>query len=264
MNWRLKRQRLNNHPLPSMNNTPELSLMGHLIELRSVLLHCLLAIIILFPLGYISAPYAIDKLVAWSFPTELGKLNYFSPMEVLVIKLKLGLLIAFMLAFPFIVWKVWQYLASALYEHEKRTIKLAIVLAGCLFLMGVIFCIFLVLPAIMKLSASFSTPNLQPMIGMSEFMGLCGMLMFSFGLMFQLPLMVLVAVKLGLTSAANIRHKRPYVIVAILIVAAILTPTPDIVNQLLLAIPTWLLFELGTYGAGLMERKSKVLRTVAE
>lgn len=239
----------------------EQSLIAHLADLRKMLIHSLLAIVLVYPIGFWVAPAAINWLVAWSFPAELGKLNYFSPLEVFIVQLKLGFVIAFILAFPYIIWRVWKFLLPALYEHEKTTLRIAVFLSNFLFLLGVSFCILLILPLVMKFSAGFATPNLQPMLGLASFLSLCGMLMIAFGIMFEMPLVVLIAVKFGLISTATLKDKRPYVIVTILILAAILTP-PDIISQLMLGIPTYLLFEIGVFFAGLIENKHYKKKTV--
>lgn len=234
----------------------EQNLIDHLMDLRKMLMHSLLAVVVVYPIGFFIAPVAINWLVAWSFPLELGKLNYFSPLEVFTVQLKLGTVIAFILAFPYIIWQVWEFLLPALYEHEKTTLKIAVCLSSLLFLLGVIFCIFLILPLVMNFSAGFATPNLQPMLGLASFLSLCGMLMIAFGIMFEMPLVVLIAVKFELITTATLKDRRPYVIVIILILAAILTP-PDVISQLMLGLPTYLLFEIGVFFAGLIEQKQR-------
>ncbi|AWM79895.1 twin-arginine translocase subunit TatC [Gammaproteobacteria bacterium ESL0073] len=230
------------------------NLIGHINDLRKMLIHCILAVVIVFPIGFWLAPAAINWLVTWSFPPELGSLKYFAPLEVFIIQLKLGTIIAFIMVFPYIIWRVWEFLLPALYDSEKTILKLAVFLSSFLFLLGVAFCIALILPLVMKFSAGFATPNLQPMLGLASFLSLCGMLIIAFGVMFEVPLVVLIAVKFGVVSTATLKDKRPYVIVIILILAAILTP-PDVVSQLMLGIPTYLLFEVGLFCAEYIEHK---------
>lgn len=232
----------------------EQNLIDHINDLRKMLIHCILAVVIVFPVGFWLAPEAINWLVAWSFPEELGTLKYFAPLEVFIIQLKLGAIIAFIIAFPYIIWRVWQFLLPALYDNEKTTLKIAVFLSSLLFLLGVVFCVSLILPMVMKFSAGFATPNLQPMLGLASFLSLCGMLIIAFGIMFEVPLVVLIAVKFGIISTTTLKDKRPYVIVIILILAAILTP-PDVISQLMLGIPTYLLFEIGLFFAEHIEHK---------
>ena len=109
------------------------------------------------------------------------------------------------------------------------------------------------LPLIINFGLSFSTPDIQAVLGISNIIGLSLWLSVIFGLMFQFPLAVLICVKFGLVSVDTLKNARPYIIVIILILAAIFTP-PDIVSQLMLGVPTWLLFEVGLFAAGIIEK----------
>lgn len=235
-------------------NDPENSLIGHLEALRRTLLSCLIATALLYPVAFLASPYVISALVRWSFPPEAGKLHYFAPMEVFWVQLKLALVLA--LAYPWNILQIWRFLLPALYREERRALGWWIVVSSVLFFCGVAFCGVLILPMLMKFSGGFATPELQPMLGLANFLELAGWLMLSFGVMFQSPLVVLLAVRFGLISVESLRRKRPWVMTAILVVAAILTP-PDVVSQVMLALPTWLLFEAGLFFAGRMERRAQ-------
>ena len=233
----------------------ESSLISHLEALRSMLLKMLLATAIMYPVGYVACPYLIDALVKWCCPPSIGVLHYFAPMEVFFVKLKLALVLALVLAYPWNICQLWKFLLPALYEGERRALKYWLLSASLLFVMGVAFCIGFILPMLMRFSGGFATMELRPMLGLSSFISLSGWLMFAFGLMFQVPMLVLVAVRFGLVSYESLRRKRPYVMVLILVLAAILTP-PDVVSQLMLAIPTWLLFEIGLLVSKRVEKKN--------
>ena len=231
----------------------EQKLIDHLGALRKMLIHCIVAVTCFFPVGFLFAPHAINALVSWSFPDGLGKLNYFAPMEVLVIQLKFGALLAIVMSFPYIMRRIWEFLLPALYENEKRILQALIFASTLLFLSGVAFCVLLILPVVMKFSAGFSTPNIQPMLGIGNFLNLCAMLALAFGIMFQVPLVVIIAVKMRLVSVEMLKNARPYIVVGILILAGIFSP-PDIISQLTLAVPTYLLFEVGLVVAKLVEK----------
>ncbi|WP_176012845.1 twin-arginine translocase subunit TatC [Victivallis sp. Marseille-Q1083] len=232
-----------------MPDAPEQSFISHLEALRNALLHCVAAAALLYPVGYWLTSYCIDALIRWSCPPELGALSFFSPMEVFIARLKLALILALALGYPYCAWQIWRFLLPALYEKERRALKWGIVFSSVLFLAGVAFCAGVILPMVMRFAAGFATPELKPVLGLSNFLNLAGWLMLAFGLMFQFPLFVLLLVKFGVVQASTLRRQRPYIIVLILILAAVLTP-PDVISQLLLAIPTWLLFELGLLLAG--------------
>jgi sec-independent protein translocase protein TatC len=231
----------------------EETLIDHLEALRRMLLWCFGATALLFPLGYLVAPHVIDWLVAWSFPAGVGKLYYFAPMEVFIVQLKLALVLALVFAFPWNIWQLWRFLLPALYANERRALSRWLIAASVLFFAGIAFCIALILPLLMRFSTDFATAQLQPMLGLANFLELAGWLMLAFGVMFQAPIAVLLCVRFGVITPASLKQKRPYVMTAILIIAAILTP-PDVVSQLMLAIPTWLLFELGLWISQRMEK----------
>ena len=188
----------------------ENSLIGHLEALRRTLLSCLIATALLYPGAFLASPYVISSLVRWSFPPEAGKLHYFAPMEVFWVQLKLALVLAMALAYPWNILQVWRFLLPALYREERRTLGWWIVVASILFFGGVVFCGALILPMLMKFSGGFATPELQPMLGLANFLELAGWLMLSFGVMFQAPLLVLLAVRFGLISTEALRRKRPW------------------------------------------------------
>ncbi|MBQ9368654.1 MAG: twin-arginine translocase subunit TatC [Victivallales bacterium] len=232
----------------------ENTLVGHLEALRWTLLRIIFAVALLYPIAFFLSPHAINLLVRWSFPPEVGRLYYFAPMEVFWVQLKMALMLALALSYPWDVLQIWRFLRPALYKEERRMLGGWIVFASVLFFGGMAFCVALILPLLMRFSGGFATPELQPILGLANFLNLAGWLMLAFGAMFQTPILVLLAVQFGVISADSLRRKRPYVMTVILFAAAVLTP-PDVVSQVMLAIPSWLLFELGLILAKQMEKK---------
>ena len=165
-------------------------------------------------------------------------------MEVFILQIKLALLIDIIICFPYISKKIWDFILPALYEKEKKFIKSIVLTSSTLFAAGVIFCIFMILPLIINFGMSFAGNNVQALFGISNVVSLALWLGFVFGLMFQVPLVVNLLIKWDIISYEAVSSKRSYIIVLLLIAAAILTP-PDIVSQILLFTPTYLLFELG-------------------
>ena len=237
--------------MQSDNN--EQTIIQHLEALREMLIKSVAAIALLSPLGFYLAPKCINFIIKNSVPESIGKLHYFSPMEVFIIQLKAGLIIAFVIAFPYIVYQVKNFVGPALYENEKKFLSWLVTLATLLFAAGSAFCLFIILPLIMNFSASFSSSQLEATLSIENFLNLAAAMMLAFGIMFQFPLGVLICVKFGLVSVETLKHARPYIIVLILILAAIFTP-PDVVSQLMLGIPTWLLFEAGLAAAAVIEK----------
>lgn len=232
----------------------EASFLDHLEALRQTIIACFMALAVLYPLAYYAAPFLLKGLVAWCVPAELGKLYYFGPMDVFRIKLEMSLIIALALDFPWSAYQIWKFLMPALYKEEQKILLGGILLSTILFVLGVAFSILVMLPAVMSFAGSFATGDLQPLLGLNNFITLAGWLMLAFGMMFQTPVAVLIAVRLGFTTRAGLKAKRVYVMTGILILSAILTP-PDVLSQLMLAVPTWLLFEGGLCLAGWLEPK---------
>ena len=174
-------------------------------------------------------------------------------MEVFLVNLKIGFVIAFLVGFPFIIYKIWKFLLPALYDKEKKFLKIAVFCYTFLFVLGAAMCVVFVLPLIIKFSLSFATDKIQPIFGISNFLCLCGWLMLAFGLMFQFPIAIYFLVKFDIVSFETLRSKRPYVIVILLFMAALFTP-PDVISQLLLFVPTYLLFEIGLLFAGISKK----------
>lgn len=240
-----------------MTNDHEETLASHLEALRGALLRCAAATAVLYPVGYLASPYLINALVRWCVPESAGMLHYFAPMEVLWVRLRLALIAALLAAYPWNILQLWRFLLPALYKRERKALGCCIVSSSLLFFCGAAFSIGIILPLMMNFSGGFATAELRPSIGLANFLNLAGWLTLAFGVMFQSPIIVLLAVRFGVISCGSLRRKRPYIATAILIAAAILTP-PDIVSQLMLAIPTWLLFELGLIIAGRIEARESV------
>ncbi len=243
--------------MTQQNNTDnDEPLIQHLTALRKMLINSILAVTILSPFGFWLAPKCIDFLIKNSLPDNMTKLHYFSPMEVFIVQLKAGVVLAFIFAFPFIVSEIRRFVLPALYQNERKFLAVLVLSATFLFSLGSLMCIFFILPMIMNFSATFATGQLEPTLGLANFINIASSLILAFGIMFQFPLLILLAVKFGLVETKTLKDKRPYVVVLILILAAILTP-PDIVSQLMLGVPTWLLFEIGLLIASKIEKTTE-------
>ena len=169
-------------------------------------------------------------------------------MEVFILQIKIAVVLDLLICFPYIARQIWKFLLPALYENERKFIKSIVLTSSCLFVCGVLFCVFFILPLIISFGISFATADIKAVFGVSNIIGLALMLSVIFGLMFQFPLITYSLIRSGMVSYRAVQDKRPYIFVAILIIAGILTP-PDIVSQLMLTIPTYLLFEAGLFAA---------------
>ena len=227
----------------------EESLVTHLEALRATLIKCFVALSVGLVPMFLAAPYCMDKLIEIIIGGNDISLNYFSPMEVFLLQIKIAALLDILICFPYMARQVWKFLLPALYENERRFIKSIVLISSSLFIIGVLFCIFFILPLIVNFGISFATTDIKAVFGVSNIIGLALMLSLIFGVMFQFPLITYFLICSGITSYESIKNKRPYIFVGILIIAGILTP-PDVVSQMMLTIPTYLLFEIGLYFSG--------------
>ena len=228
------------------------SLISHLEALRETLLKCLISLCIVIPFTLCLSPYALNFLVKVIAGSDKVSFNFFSPMEVFMLQLKAALLLDVIVCFPYMAKKIWDFILPALYDNEKKFIKTVVFASTFLFLLGACFCIFVIMPIVVKFGLSFAGENITPVFGLSNIINLTLVMAASFGAMFQMPLITIALVKSGVISYESLSDKRPYVIVIILILAAIFTP-PDVISQLMLGTPTYLLFETGL----LLARKYK-------
>ncbi len=224
------------------------NLIGHLEALRSCLIKSLVALAIGFVPMFFAAPYAIDILIEIIAGDNEISFNFFSPMEVFLIQIKMALVLDFIICFPYITKQIWFFLKPALYENERKLLKSLVFISSLLFILGAAFCVGFILPLIINFGLSFTADNLNAVFGIANIIDLSLLLAVVFGVMFQFPLVTYYLIRTGITSYEAVRHKRPCIFVIILIIAGILTP-PDIVSQLMLTVPTYLLFEAGLWAA---------------
>ena len=240
-----------------MSDNKEESLISHLEALRETLLKCIISLCVGIPFTLYLAPYALNLLVKTIAGEGNITFNYFSPMEVFLIQLKTALVLDVIVCFPYMAKKIWDFILPALYDNEKKFIKNIVLSSTLLFILGASFCIFVIMPMVVKFGLSFAGDNINPMFGISNIINLTLMMAIAFGVMFQTPLVTVGVIKSGVISYETISNMRPYIIVIILILAAIFTP-PDVISQLLLGSPTYLLFDAGLLFAKLNLKKEKV------
>ena len=233
----------------------EASLVSHLEALRRALIRSFVALAIgIVPL-FLASPYVLEWFCEQIKLHGEFTLHYFSPLEVFLLQLKISALLDVVLFSPYIAWNIWQFVLPALYEKEKRFIRSIVGLTSLLFIAGVAFCLIVCFPLIVQFGMSFASESLQPVFGISNLISLAIWLSIAFGCMFQFPLVTYALIRGGIVSYETVCDKRPYVVVGILVVAALLTP-PDIVSQIILGAPTYLLFEAGLLAARRFKKKS--------
>lgn len=221
--------------------------LDHLDELRKRLIVCVVAIGLGFVIAYIFSQEIFNIIIApivKALP-EGNTLIFIGVTEAFMTYLKMSLVVGIVFALPVILYEVWMFVAPALYSHEKKYV-IPFLLSGIIaFAGGVSFCYFLVLPpAATFLLKGYTTATIKAMPTMKEALSLTLMLLFAFGLTFQLPFVMLILGKIGVVTHKTLSRYRKFAIVIIAVAAAIITPTPDAVTMLLLAVPLWMLYEI--------------------
>ena len=239
-----------------------MSIIDHLDELRTRLLRCAIVIILLSIAGYIFSQDIIEWL-KHEFCPELKQIIYTRPLELFMIRLKAGLYLALLGGFPYIAFEIWHFVAPGLFPKERRYVSVFAAASSILFATGGAFALFFIYPAVIKLSVGMSTPDIVPMITVESFVNLAAMLILGFGIMFQLPVFVFILAASGLVRTETMSKARPYIIVIIFIISAVLTP-PDILSQIAMALPSITLFEISLLAAKLFLRKKKQDTTIQE
>ncbi len=223
-------------------------MISHLEELRKTLIRCFTALGIILPVAFLSAPYLLDILVKHLTTGLPITLNFFSPLEIFILQIKIAVLADLLICFPYIAKQLWKFILPALYENERAFIKSIVFTSSILFICGTLFCLFFILPLLIRFGAGFANNEIHAVFGISNIAGMSLTLSAVFGLMFQFPLITYSLIRSGIISYTAVKYKRPYIFTFILIFAAVVTP-PDIISQIMLAVPAYILFELGLYFA---------------
>lgn len=192
---------------------------------------------------------------------ELQENLYFlTPYEAFLVRLEISLFSGAVLASPVILTQIWLFVAPGLYEKEKKSLCLGVGLTLACFMAGMLFAFFAVLPFAMKFFLGFQTSDLKPLISIRQYLSFTFHFLFGFGIAFLFPAFILLLVKLGLVGAGTLVKQRKAAVVIIFITAAVLTPSPDIMSQILLAVPLLVLFEVSVFLAKRIERKKGACR----
>jgi sec-independent protein translocase protein TatC len=235
-----------------------LPLVVHLTELRDRLLRAVLAVLLvficLFPFAneiytFISQP--LRELLppgATMIATEVAS-PFLTPF-------KLTMVLAIFLAIPFLLYQVWSFIAPGMYRHEKRLAIPLLISSTLLFYAGAAFAYFAVFPLIFAFFTSIGPEDITIMTDINRYLDFVLKLFFAFGLAFEIPIAAVLLIWSGITTPQALARKRPYIIVGCFVLGMLLTP-PDVISQALLAIPMWLLFEVGVYFGRFVQRRGR-------
>ncbi len=227
-------------------NIPEESFLSHLVELRDRLVRALLSVLVIFLCLF---PWAKDLYALLAQPLlaslpQGGQMIATDVVGVFLVPMKVALMVAFLIALPYVLYQVWAFVAPGLYAHEKRLALPLVASSVFLFFAGMAFAYFLVFPTVFGFMSQVAPEGVAWMTDIEKYLSFVMGTFVAFGVAFEVPVIVVVLVLIGAVNVSTLKEWRSYVIVGAFIVAAIFTP-PDVVSQLMLAIPLCLLYELG-------------------
>jgi sec-independent protein translocase protein TatC len=229
----------------------------HLLELRSRLLKIVIGLVVSI-LAFL--PFS-NELYAWLAQPLLSQMPVGTHMIAtavttpFLVPMKVSTLVAIVVSLPYTLYQVWAFVAPGLYAHERRFIGPLVVVSTLLFLMGMAFAYFLVFPVLFGFIATSAPIGVSVMTDIGSYLDFVTTMFVSFGLAFEVPIAVLILVKFNLVKVEALKEARPYVIVGAFIVGAILTP-PDVISQVMLALPLCLLYEAGVLASKFVQPKN--------
>ena len=232
---------------------------SHLVELRDRMIRAIAAVLIVFICLF---PWAKDLYAFMAQPMLAalpagGQMIATDVVGVFMVPMKVAGLAAFLIALPYVLYQVWGFVAPGLYASEKKLVLPLVIASLFLFVAGMSFAYFVVFPTVFKFMASIAPAGVAWMTDIEKYFGFVIGTFVAFGVTFEVPVVVIVLVRAGLVTIEKLVEARPYVVVGAFIMGAIFTP-PDVVSQLLLAIPLWLLYELGIILARMIGKRPAV------
>lgn len=228
---------------------------SHLVELRDRLIRAVIAVMVVF-LGLFNWARDIYTLLAAPMLAALpqgGQMIATDVVGAFFVPMKVTLMVSFLIALPYVLYQAWAFVAPGLYVHEKKLVLPLIVASVFLFFAGMTFAYFIVFPTVFGFINAFAPEGVAVMTDIDKYLSFVLSTFLAFGITFEVPVIVIVLVKVGLVSVEKLREIRPYVVVGAFIVGAIFTP-PDVLSQFMLAVPLWLLYELGIILASIIVR----------
>lgn len=247
-----------------MSSSGQETFISHLVELRDRMLRAIVAILVFFVLlmpwaGQIYDLLALPMMNTLPEGTHMIATGVVTPFFVPV---KVTLLVAFLLALPYVLFQAWSFIAPGLYSHERR-VGLPLVLGSTLlFLAGMAFCYFFVFGMVFSFIAEFAPASIVPAPDIEQYLSFVMTLFIAFGITFEVPVAVILLVKAGVVDVDKLKEIRPYVIVGAFVIAAVVTP-PDVISQFMLAVPMILLYEVGIILASVLAKRAEAAAGVA-
>jgi sec-independent protein translocase protein TatC len=238
-------------PQEKVGEGTEETFISHLVELRDRIIRAGISVIIVF-VGLVYWAPDIFKLLARPLMQNLplnGKMIVTDVTGSFFVPMKVTMLVAFVIALPFVLYQIWAFVAPGLYQHEKKLVAPLVASSYTLFLCGMAFAYFVVFPTIFRVMAHYNAPlGAEMTTDINNYLSFVLTMFLAFGVTFEVPIVVVLLVRMGVLTVKKLKEIRPYVIVGAFIVAAVVTP-PDVFSQLILALPLIVLYEAGIIAA---------------
>jgi sec-independent protein translocase protein TatC len=234
--------------------------MSHLVELRQRLVRAVAAVLVLFVALFLwpgsGSIYDVLAAPLMSALPEGAKMIATGVITPFMVPVKVTALAAFLIALPYVLYQAWAFVAPGLYEHEKRLALPLVVGSTALFLLGIAFCYYFVFGKVFAFIHDFAPKSITPAPDIEAYFSFVITMFLAFGVTFEIPIVVILLVRMGLVSVEKLRDARPYVVVGAFVVAAVVTP-PDVLSQFMLAVPMCLLYEAGLFLARFVAVRAK-------
>lgn len=219
-----------------------MSLIRHLEELRWRLIRAMAAV----GIGSLIAYFFIEEIVHFiTLPAD--KLYYMQPAEAFFTYLKVSIFVGFLIALPIVLYQVWRFFLPALTTKERMVLSLVVPSSVLLFFIGIAFSYMFVLPAGLKFFLGFASEDLQPLLSVGKYIDFVIAFILPFGFIFELPLVIMILAKIGVVSSAFLRKKRKIVVFMAFVIGAVISPTPDVLSQTMIAVPVLVLYEISVF-----------------
>jgi len=230
----------------------QITVIDHLAEIRKRLVFSAAALLIGTVAGYVFVPRVTERLIDIA-----GSVVFLSPAEAFVSRIRFAFMLGLAVALPFVLFQVWMFVSPAVDRKQRRIVLAILPITYMLFAAGVLFSYYAVVPAALRFLVGFSSDQVEPLIGIGNLISFSIGLMFPFGLAFELPVAIYILSRAGLISAKALARNRKIAILAIFVIAAAITPTPDVFTQAMMALPLMLLYEVSILIAGLNSRRRR-------
>jgi sec-independent protein translocase protein TatC len=233
----------------------KMSFMEHLGELRTRIVRSLIGVLVGLVIAFPLSQRVVDYL-ARPIQATGNTLVFLAVTEAFWVQMKVALIAGLFLASPVIMWQIWSFVAPGLYQTEKKYAAPFVIIGSLMFIAGGAFSLFVVTPYAINFLLSFARPGLQPMISIGSYIDFLLKFTVAFGLVFELPLALTLAARMGVVTPKTLARNRKYAVLGAFIAAAVLTPTPDAFNQMLMAGPLIILYEVGIVSARIFGRRT--------